>query len=144
MAFTAHDFLRTVTSSLSPSGLDVSRWVLLRGSKKDVKNWLFDACNRKRNPSNHLNSFFSYENQICFVTVFRVKKSNFLFLDQLRSGETGELKATIRSSMETSFPVMCCRFNPSRREIFYASSACGNIFACTTNNYEFTRFIVGQ
>nr|XP_046469677.1 guanine nucleotide-binding protein subunit beta-like [Neodiprion pinetum] len=61
---------------------------------------------------------------------------------QVRNGETGDLKATLRSSMESSFPVMCCRFNPSRTEIFYASSACGNIFACTTNTYEFSRFIV--
>ncbi|XP_043277739.1 uncharacterized protein [Venturia canescens] len=60
---------------------------------------------------------------------------------QVRNGETGELRNTLRSGMEASFPIMCCRFNPIRPETFYASSACGNIFLCTTNTNEFSRFI---
>ncbi|XP_066600648.1 uncharacterized protein [Prorops nasuta] len=60
---------------------------------------------------------------------------------QVRNGETGELKTTLRSGLDTSFPVMCCRFNPIRKDVFYASSACGNIFMCTTDTNEFTRFI---
>ncbi|XP_024943479.1 suppressor of mec-8 and unc-52 protein homolog 1 isoform X2 [Cephus cinctus] len=60
---------------------------------------------------------------------------------QVRNGETGETRNTMRSGLDTSFPVMCCRFNPIRSDVFYASSACGNIFACTTSTNEFSRFI---
>lgn len=38
---------------------------------------------------------------------------------------------------------MCCRFHPIRDNIFYASGACGNIFMCTTDTNEFSRFIEG-
>ncbi|XP_048505955.1 guanine nucleotide-binding protein subunit beta-like isoform X2 [Athalia rosae] len=74
-------------------------------------------------------------------TYISIKHLSILPFCQVRNGETAELKATLRSSMETSFPVVCCRFNPSRKDIFYASSACGNIFLCTTSTYEFSRFI---
>ncbi|KAL6432258.1 hypothetical protein ACFW04_006723 [Cataglyphis niger] len=60
---------------------------------------------------------------------------------QIRNGETGELTATLKSGLEISMPVMCCRFNPVHKEIFYASSACGNIFMCNTHTKEFSRFI---
>ncbi|XP_015175200.1 PREDICTED: WD repeat-containing protein 38-like [Polistes dominula] len=60
---------------------------------------------------------------------------------QIRSGETAQLKATLRSGMATSFPVMCCRFHPLKKNTFYASSACGNIFQCNTDNKELIRFI---
>nr|KAF7413182.1 hypothetical protein H0235_013033 [Vespula pensylvanica] len=43
---------------------------------------------------------------------------------QIRSGETAQLKATLRGGMETSFPIMCCRFHPNRKNIFYTSGAC--------------------
>ncbi|KAG7206626.1 hypothetical protein KM043_000305 [Ampulex compressa] len=60
---------------------------------------------------------------------------------QIRNGESGELRATLRGGMESSFPVMCCRFNPVRKDLLYASGACGNIFMCTTDTNEFSRFI---
>ncbi|XP_014611212.1 PREDICTED: WD repeat-containing protein 38-like [Polistes canadensis] len=60
---------------------------------------------------------------------------------QIRSGETAQLKATLRSGMETSFPVMCCRFHPLKKNTFYTSSACGNIFQCTTDKNELIKFI---
>ncbi|EZA57768.1 hypothetical protein DMN91_002830 [Ooceraea biroi] len=60
---------------------------------------------------------------------------------QIRNGTTGELKATLKSGLETSMPIMCCRFNPVRRDVFYASSACGTIFMCDTRTKEFSRFI---
>ncbi|KMR04642.1 wd repeat-containing protein [Lasius niger] len=60
---------------------------------------------------------------------------------QMRNGGTGELIATLKSGLEISMPVMCCRFNPVQKEIFYASSACGSIFMCNTYTKEFSRFI---
>ncbi|XP_029671683.1 uncharacterized protein LOC115240561, partial [Formica exsecta] len=60
---------------------------------------------------------------------------------QIRNGGTGELTATLKSGLEISMPVMCCRFNPVHKDIFYASSACGNIFMCNTHTKEFSRFI---
>lgn len=62
---------------------------------------------------------------------------------QIRNGKTGELRTTLRSGLGISMPIMCCRFNPVQKEIFYASSACGNIFMCTTDTKEFSRFILG-
>ncbi|XP_070164119.1 uncharacterized protein [Polyergus mexicanus] len=60
---------------------------------------------------------------------------------QIRNGRTGELTAILKSGLEISMPVMCCRFNPVHKDIFYASSACGNIFMCNTHTKEFSRFI---
>ncbi|KAF7998170.1 hypothetical protein HCN44_009568 [Aphidius gifuensis] len=60
---------------------------------------------------------------------------------QIRNGETGALKATLKGALPTSLPMMCCRFNPIHENIFYASGACGNIFLCTTDTLEFSRFI---
>ncbi|XP_057336002.1 uncharacterized protein LOC130674627 [Microplitis mediator] len=60
---------------------------------------------------------------------------------QIRNGENGELRTTLRSGLDTSLPVMCCRFNPIYDNIFYASSACGNIFLCMTDTNIFSRFI---
>ncbi|GAB1862882.1 WD repeat-containing protein 5-like protein [Camponotus japonicus] len=60
---------------------------------------------------------------------------------QIRNGKTGELTASLKSGLEISMPVMCCRFNPVHKDIFYASSACGNIFMCNTHTKEFSRFI---
>ncbi|XP_008211587.1 uncharacterized WD repeat-containing protein all2124-like [Nasonia vitripennis] len=60
---------------------------------------------------------------------------------QLRNGETGELRVTIRSSLETSLPVTCCRFHPIQKEILYAASACGSIFICKLDNIEFWKFV---
>ncbi|XP_011878123.1 PREDICTED: uncharacterized protein LOC105567672 [Vollenhovia emeryi] len=62
---------------------------------------------------------------------------------QIRNGETGELEGTLKSDLESSMPIMCCRFNPARSEIFYASSACGIIFMCNTHTKEFSKFIFG-
>lgn len=62
----------------------------------------------------------------------------------MRNGGTGELIATLKSGLEISMPVMCCRFNPVQKEIFYASSACGSIFMCNTYTKEFSRFIFGR
>lgn len=63
---------------------------------------------------------------------------------QVRNGETGELRATIRSSLETSFAVTCCRFHPIQKEIIYASSACGRIFICKLDKIEFWKFVEGK
>ncbi|CAG5099982.1 Similar to wdr5: WD repeat-containing protein 5 homolog (Dictyostelium discoideum) [Cotesia congregata] len=60
---------------------------------------------------------------------------------QIRNGENGEFRTTLRSGLDTSLPVMCCRFNPFYDNIFYASSACGNIFLCMTDTNVFSRFI---
>ncbi|XP_046830935.1 WD repeat-containing protein 38-like isoform X2 [Vespa crabro] len=60
---------------------------------------------------------------------------------QIRSGETGQLKATLRGGMETSFPIMSCRFHPIKKNVFYTSGACGNIFQCTTDKNEINKFI---
>ncbi|XP_012270863.1 uncharacterized protein LOC105694596 [Orussus abietinus] len=60
---------------------------------------------------------------------------------QVRNGTTGDLRATLRSGLESSFPVMCCRFNPVQPTILYASSACGNIFMCVVDTSQFKRFI---
>ncbi|KAK0181772.1 hypothetical protein PV327_004026 [Microctonus hyperodae] len=60
---------------------------------------------------------------------------------QIRNSETGQLRTTMRSGLDTSLPVMCCRFNPVNDNIFYASSACGNIFMCAVDTNEFSRFI---
>lgn len=62
----------------------------------------------------------------------------------MRNGETGELITTFKSGLEISMPVMCCRFNPAYKEIFYASSACGSIFMCNTHTKELSRFIFGR
>ncbi|XP_025987515.2 WD repeat-containing protein 5 homolog [Solenopsis invicta] len=59
---------------------------------------------------------------------------------QIRNGETGELEGTLKSGLESSMPIMCCRFNPIYSEIFYASSACGIIFMCNTYTEEFSKF----
>ncbi|XP_011687327.1 PREDICTED: WD repeat-containing protein 38-like isoform X2 [Wasmannia auropunctata] len=61
---------------------------------------------------------------------------------QLRNGETGDLEGTFKSGLESSVPIMCCRFNPIRSEIFYASSACGIIFMCNTHTKDFSRFVL--
>ncbi|KAL2718894.1 WD repeat-containing protein 5 [Vespula squamosa] len=60
---------------------------------------------------------------------------------QIRSGETAQLKATLRGAMETSFPIMCCRFHPIKKNVFYTSGACGNIFQCTTDKNEINKLI---
>lgn len=93
--------------------------------------------------------FNTYSNIFIFWSQFLYWYSNILFFKfiyfevQVRNGQTGELRVTVRSSLETSFPVMCCRFNPIHPEIFYASSACGSIFMCKTTTHEFTCFIEG-
>ncbi|XP_036141673.1 pre-mRNA-splicing factor PRP46 [Monomorium pharaonis] len=61
---------------------------------------------------------------------------------QIWNGETGELEETLRSGLASSMPIMCCRFNPIHNEIFYASSACGMIFACNTHTKEISRFVI--
>ncbi|KAI4486554.1 hypothetical protein M0804_005924 [Polistes exclamans] len=68
-------------------------------------------------------------------------KDRCRIIHEIRSGETAQLKATLRSGMETSFPVMCCRFHPLKKNTFYTSSACGNIFQCTTDKNELIKFI---
>ncbi|XP_034936497.1 WD repeat-containing protein wdr-5.3-like isoform X2 [Chelonus insularis] len=60
---------------------------------------------------------------------------------QIRNGETGKLRATLRNGLDTMPPVMCCCFNPLHQNILYASSACGNIFLCTINTNQLSRFI---
>ncbi|XP_047361826.1 protein will die slowly-like [Vespa velutina] len=62
-------------------------------------------------------------------------------LQMIRSGETAQLKATLRGGMETSFPIMSCRFHPIKKNVFYTSGACGNIFQCTTDKNEINKFI---
>ncbi|XP_058793004.1 WD repeat-containing protein 38-like [Phymastichus coffea] len=59
---------------------------------------------------------------------------------QLRNGDTGELRNSLKAALETSFPVTSCCFHPINRNIIYASSACGSIFLCKMNTVEFYNF----
>ncbi|XP_014226448.1 general transcriptional corepressor tupA-like [Trichogramma pretiosum] len=59
---------------------------------------------------------------------------------QLRNGKTGELRMTIKCSLDTSLPITSCRFHPNEKEVFFASSASGNIYLCRTDNIEFWKF----
>ncbi|KAJ8673544.1 hypothetical protein QAD02_004806 [Eretmocerus hayati] len=59
---------------------------------------------------------------------------------QLRNGETSELRATVRSGLETSLPVTYCCFHPINKEILYASSSCGSLFMCRLDEIQFWKF----
>lgn len=63
---------------------------------------------------------------------------------QLRNGDSGELRSTIRSGLESSLPATCCRFHPTRKEIIYVSSACGNIYQCKVDEVQFWKFAEGK
>lgn len=62
---------------------------------------------------------------------------------QVRKAEDGSVLRTVKGPDSQNIPAMSLHFHPQRKDVFYAASACGNIFMCSDQKDRHETFAHG-